>query len=136
MANIDNYDFKGKKAIVRVDFNVPLDDNGNIIDASQERLDIQAEIRRKRADEQLEKEEKMKRERFEAMEKIVNGAKGILRRSDLNRALQQALNKKRATVDGYIRSWIADGIIKEDANKNVVLIANNITGNQQNLPLF
>ena len=78
----------------------------------------------------------MKRERFEAMVKIVNGAKGILRRSDLNRALQQALNKKRATVDGYIRSWIADGIIKEDANKNVVLIANNVTGNQQNLPLF
>ena len=118
------------------DWSFRFDDNGNIVDASQERLDIQAEIRRKRADEQLEKEEKMKRERFEAMEKIVNGAKGILRRSDLNRALQQALNKKRATVDGYIRSWIADGIIKEDANKNVVLIANNITGNQQNLPLF
>ena len=32
MANIDNYDFKGKKAIVRVDFNVPLDENGNITD--------------------------------------------------------------------------------------------------------
>ncbi len=29
---IDNYDFKGKKAIVRVDFNVPLDDNFNITD--------------------------------------------------------------------------------------------------------
>ena len=32
MANIDNYDFKGKKAIVRVDFNVPLDETGNITD--------------------------------------------------------------------------------------------------------
>lgn len=32
MANIDNYDFKGKKALVRVDFNVPLDENGNITD--------------------------------------------------------------------------------------------------------
>ena len=29
---IDKYDFKGKKAIVRVDFNVPLDDNFNITD--------------------------------------------------------------------------------------------------------
>ena len=29
---IDNFDFKGKKAIVRVDFNVPLDENGNITD--------------------------------------------------------------------------------------------------------
>ncbi|MDE7376872.1 MAG: phosphoglycerate kinase [Muribaculaceae bacterium] len=29
---IDNYDFSGKKAIVRVDFNVPLDENGNITD--------------------------------------------------------------------------------------------------------
>ncbi|MCM1033284.1 MAG: phosphoglycerate kinase [Odoribacter sp.] len=29
---IDNYNFKGKKAIVRVDFNVPLDENGNITD--------------------------------------------------------------------------------------------------------
>ena len=30
--NIDNYNFNGKKAIVRVDFNVPLDENGNITD--------------------------------------------------------------------------------------------------------
>ncbi len=29
---IDNYSFAGKKAIVRVDFNVPLDDNGKITD--------------------------------------------------------------------------------------------------------
>lgn len=29
---LDNYNFNGKKAIVRVDFNVPLDENGNITD--------------------------------------------------------------------------------------------------------
>ena len=29
---IDDYNFAGKKAIVRVDFNVPLDENGNITD--------------------------------------------------------------------------------------------------------
>ena len=32
MGSINNYDFKGKKAIVRVDFNVPLDENGKITD--------------------------------------------------------------------------------------------------------
>ena len=32
MQTIDNYNFSGKKAIVRVDFNVPLDENGNITD--------------------------------------------------------------------------------------------------------
>ena len=32
MANIDNYNFKDKKALVRVDFIVPLDENGNITD--------------------------------------------------------------------------------------------------------
>ena len=32
MAKIDNYNFAGKKAIVRVDFNVPLDDNGHVTD--------------------------------------------------------------------------------------------------------
>ena len=32
MTNIDNYDFKGKKVFVRVDFNVPLDENFNITD--------------------------------------------------------------------------------------------------------
>lgn len=32
MANIDSYNFAGKRAIVRVDFNVPLDENGNITD--------------------------------------------------------------------------------------------------------
>ena len=30
--HIDTYDFKGKKAIVRVDFNVPLDEEFNITD--------------------------------------------------------------------------------------------------------
>ena len=29
---IDQYNFAGKKAIVRVDFNVPLDENGKITD--------------------------------------------------------------------------------------------------------
>ena len=32
MAKIDNYNFAGKKAIVRVDFNVTLDENGHITD--------------------------------------------------------------------------------------------------------
>ena len=32
MAKIENYNFKDKKALVRVDFNVPLDENGNITD--------------------------------------------------------------------------------------------------------
>lgn len=32
MVTIDSYDFKGKRAIVRVDFNVPLDENGHITD--------------------------------------------------------------------------------------------------------
>ncbi|MEZ3518753.1 MAG: phosphoglycerate kinase, partial [Muribaculaceae bacterium] len=32
MANIENYNFAGKKAIVRVDFNVPLDENGPVTD--------------------------------------------------------------------------------------------------------
>ena len=32
MASIENYNFAGKRAIVRVDFNVPLDENGHITD--------------------------------------------------------------------------------------------------------
>ena len=32
MQKIDNFNFAGKKAIVRVDFNVPLDENGKITD--------------------------------------------------------------------------------------------------------
>ena len=32
MVNIENYNFAGKRVIVRVDFNVPLDDNGKITD--------------------------------------------------------------------------------------------------------
>lgn len=32
MQTIDNFNFAGKKAIVRVDFNVPLDENGKITD--------------------------------------------------------------------------------------------------------
>lgn len=32
MQTIDTYDFKGKKALIRVDFNVPLDDQFVITD--------------------------------------------------------------------------------------------------------
>ena len=32
MQNIDNFNFAGKKAIVRVDFNVPLNEEGKITD--------------------------------------------------------------------------------------------------------
>ncbi len=35
MKTIDNYDFTGKRAIVRVDFNVPLDENFNITDTTR-----------------------------------------------------------------------------------------------------
>ena len=32
MQTIENYDFSGKKALIRVDFNVPLNDNFEITD--------------------------------------------------------------------------------------------------------
>lgn len=32
MTNVTNYNFAGKKALVRVDFNVPLNDKGQITD--------------------------------------------------------------------------------------------------------
>ena len=112
------------------------DNSGNIVDASQERLDIQADIRRKRADEQLEKEEKVKRERFEAMEKIVNGAKGNIKRSDLKQALMDALKKSKATINNYLRVWIDEGVIVEDKNGNISFAANQPANNQQELPFY
>ena len=35
MRTIDDYNFKNKKALIRVDFNVPLDDEGNVSDANR-----------------------------------------------------------------------------------------------------
>lgn len=40
MHNIDNFDFTGKKAIIRVDFNVPLNDNFEITDDTRMRAAI------------------------------------------------------------------------------------------------
>ncbi|MFI3315601.1 MAG: phosphoglycerate kinase [Rikenellaceae bacterium] len=40
MQTIDNYDFNGKRAIIRVDFNVPLDENFNVTDATRIRAAI------------------------------------------------------------------------------------------------
>ncbi|HPT15517.1 MAG TPA: phosphoglycerate kinase, partial [Bacteroidales bacterium] len=35
MKTIDDYNFTGKRAIMRVDFNVPLDENFNITDTTR-----------------------------------------------------------------------------------------------------
>jgi phosphoglycerate kinase len=40
MKSIDTYDFKGKRAIIRVDFNVPLDENFNVTDSTRIRAAI------------------------------------------------------------------------------------------------
>ena len=40
MNTIDNYDFRGKRAIIRVDFNVPPDDQGNVTDETRIRAAI------------------------------------------------------------------------------------------------
>ena len=40
MNTIDNYDFRGKRAIIRVDFNVPLDAQGHVTDETRNRAAI------------------------------------------------------------------------------------------------
>jgi phosphoglycerate kinase len=40
MKSIDTYDFKGRRAIIRVDFNVPLDENFNVTDSTRIRAAI------------------------------------------------------------------------------------------------
>ncbi len=40
MASIENYDFKGKRAIIRVDFNVPLDEQGRVTDNTRIRAAV------------------------------------------------------------------------------------------------
>ena len=40
MNTIDNYDFRGKRAIIRVDFNVPLDEQGNVTDITRIRAAV------------------------------------------------------------------------------------------------
>ncbi|HSM63922.1 MAG TPA: phosphoglycerate kinase, partial [Gillisia sp.] len=35
MKTVDNYNFKDKKALIRVDFNVPLDDKGHVTDSTR-----------------------------------------------------------------------------------------------------
>ena len=50
MFAIDNYDFKGKRAIIRVDFNVPLNEKGEVTDDTykrNEKLDTNVAVKGK-----------------------------------------------------------------------------------------
>jgi phosphoglycerate kinase len=42
MKTLTDFDFKNKKAIIRVDFNVPLDENLNVTDAELKRQNLQS----------------------------------------------------------------------------------------------
>mgnify|MGYP002578391262 CR=1 FL=1 len=48
MQSIDNFNFAGKKAFVRVDFNVPLDENFNITDDTRIRAALPKDFGRRR----------------------------------------------------------------------------------------
>ena len=49
MQSIDSYDFKGKRAIIRVDFNVPLNEKGEVTDDTRIRAAIRQRSRSQRS---------------------------------------------------------------------------------------
>ena len=93
--HIDSYDFAGKKAIVRVDFNVPLNENFEITDA-----DIDEEIKK------MAEQYKMK---FEDLNKNIRDSDRESIREDLkiqkavdfvmDNAKERAKAKKKAAAD-------------------------------------
>ncbi|MGN1230115.1 MAG: AAA family ATPase [Prevotella sp.] len=111
------------------------DKNGDIVDTTEIVAQMTQEHKMKREAEKQEKKNAEVQKLIETMKDIIRKHGGKIKRVDFRDELIGITGKAVQTVDGYIRNYIAAGIIKQI--QGYVYIADEADdSNQQNLPFF
>lgn len=95
------------------DWSICFDDDGNIVDADEQRRQFVEQRRAEAERKRLEAVEKEKQERLEKCRQILRDKGGAVSRRQLTEILVKVLGRKRPTVASYISEWIRDRAVAE-----------------------
>jgi RecA-family ATPase len=95
------------------EWSISFDDEGHIIDADEQRRQLQEQRKAEQMQKRQEALDKEKQERLEKCLRILTDMGGVVSRKQLTEILVKAFERKRPTVSTYISDWLKDGSIVE-----------------------
>jgi len=95
------------------EWSITFDSDGHIVDADDQRRQLQEQRKAELLQKRQEKADKEKQERLDKCLHILNDKGGVISRKQLTEILVKVLERSRPTVANYITEWLKDGSIVE-----------------------
>ena len=95
------------------EWSISFDDEGHIIDADEQRRQLQEQRKAEQMQKRQEALDKEKQERLEKCLRILTDKGGVVSRKQLTEILVKSFDRKRPTVATYITEWLKDGSLVE-----------------------
>jgi RecA-family ATPase len=95
------------------EWSISFDAEGHIIDADEQRRQLQEQRKAEQMQKRQEALDKEKQERLEKCLRILTDKGGVVSRKQLTEILVKSFDRKRPTVATYISEWLKDGSLVE-----------------------
>jgi len=95
------------------EWSISFDSEGHIIDADEQRRQLQEQRKAEQLQKRQEAVEKEKQERLQTCVRILTEKGGVVGRKQLTEILVNVFDRKRSTVSSYISVWLKDGSLVE-----------------------